>query len=95
MAITRPHGSAQALVPEIDDGDALSEIELTAGPSPVWRTDFLRLPIRLTSRRYTLDTGRLTIRGATFPFRTDPERHLGRLRRIDRWIQYVHSIVDE
>ena len=95
MPIARRRGSSRVVVPTIEGGDALYEVELTRAPSPVWRAAFLRPPARLTSRTYTPDRGRVAIRLTTLHFRPDPARLLGWLRRIDRWIAYANSIVVE
>lgn len=95
MAIVRLRGSARAVVPEIEGRDTLYEVELSTAPSLAWRAAFLRPPPALTSRTYTPDIGRITIRATTLHFRTDPARLLGWLRRIDRWIRHANSIVEE
>ena len=76
-------------------GGSSYEVEFTAAPSPYWRAAFLRPPPKLTSRTYTPDRGRVEIRATTLHFRTDPARLLGWMRRIDRWIAYANSIVEE
>jgi hypothetical protein len=71
------------------------EVTLSAVPSPEWRAAFLRPPTRLTSARYTPELGRLGLDGATVIFRTAPHRARHWLRRIDRWVQYANSVVEE
>jgi hypothetical protein len=94
MAIRRvqrpPHPIALAT-----PSQALYEVALTAIPSRVWRAAFLRPPSALTSTRFTPELGRLGLEGARVSFRTSPP-HLHRwLRRIDRWIEYANSVVEE
>ena len=94
MAIRRvrrpPHPIALAT-----PSQALYEVALTAIPSRVWRAAFLRPPAALTSTRFTPELGRLELEGARVSFRTSPP-HLHRwLRRIDRWIEYANSVVEE
>ena len=74
---------------------ALYEVALSAVPSRAWRAAFLRPPPALTPVRYTPELGRLGLEGARVSFRTSPP-HLHRwLRRIDRWIEYANSVVEE
>ena len=74
---------------------ALYEVALSALPSRAWRAAFLRPPPALTPARYTPELGRLGLEGARVSFRTSPP-HLHRwLRRIDRWIEYANSVVEE
>ena len=68
---------------------------LSAVPSPVWRAAFLRPPTRLISPRYRPELGRLGLHRATVHFRTAPDRARFWLRRIDRWIAYANSVVEE
>jgi hypothetical protein len=46
-------------------------------------------------RKSTPDIGRLYLQGGTVYFRTEPRRLDGWLRRIDAWIAYANSIVEE
>ena len=74
---------------------ALYEVALSAVPSRAWRAAFLRPPPALTPGRYTPELGRLGLEGTRVSFRTSPP-HLHRwLRRIDRWIEYANSVVEE
>ena len=74
---------------------ALYDVALSAVPSRTWRAAFLRPPPALTPARYTPELGRLGLDGARVSFRTSPP-HLHRwLRRIDRWIAYANSVVEE
>jgi len=83
------------LVPFIEGRDTLYEVELTTSASREWRAAFLRPPPSLVTPNRTPDVGRLAIRGATVQFRAAP-RHLDAwLRRIDRWVAYAHSVVEE
>ena len=70
------------------------EVELSAAPSPEWRAAFLRPPPGLTTTTYTPELG-LGLDGARVAFRTTPSRLHGWLRRIDRWIEYANSMVEE
>ncbi len=56
---------------------------------------FLRPPARLTTARYTPELGRLEMHGATVLFRTTSPRARFWLRRIDRWVQYANSVIEE
>jgi hypothetical protein len=71
------------------------EVTLGAAPSLAWRAAFLRPPARLTSARYTPELGRLGLTGATVHFRTAPHRVRFWLRRVDRWVAYANSVVEE
>jgi hypothetical protein len=64
-------------------------------PTRVWRAAFLRPPRRLISARYTPELGRLGLHGTTVHFRTTPDRARLWLKRIDRWITYANSVVEE
>jgi hypothetical protein len=75
--------------------DTLYEVDLTAPPSREWRAAFLRPPPALISAKRTTEVGRVALHRATLHFRTAP-RHLGGwLRRIDKWIAYANSVVEE
>jgi hypothetical protein len=94
MAIRRvqrpPHPIALAT-----PSQALYEVALSAVPSRVWRAAFLRPPSGLTTTRYTPELGRLGLDGARVSFRTSPPYLHQWLRRIDRWIAYANSVVQE
>jgi hypothetical protein len=80
----------------VEKGGTLYEVELSGSPSAAWRAAFLRPPARLTSVRGTPELGRVGIgAGATVHFRTVPARLHAWLRRIDRWIAYANSVVEE
>lgn len=49
----------------------------------------------LISAERTPAVGRVAIHGATLHFRTAPRHFGGWLRRIDKWIGYANSIVEE
>ena len=83
------------VVDGIEGRDTLYEFDLTAAPSPAGRAVFLRPPPALTIADYTPDIGRVAIHGATVHFRTPPRYIADWLRRIDRWIAYANSIVEE
>jgi len=44
---------------------------------------------------HTPDSGRVAIHGSTVHFRAVPRDRDDWLRRIDRWIAYANSIVEE
>jgi hypothetical protein len=44
---------------------------------------------------YTPDIGRVAIHGRTVHFRAAPRHRGDWLRRIDQWIAYANSVVDE
>ena len=94
MAIRRvqrpPHPIALAT-----PSQALYEVALSAIPSRVWRAAFLRPPSALMSTRFTPELGRLGLDGARVTFRTSPPHLHQWLRRIDRWIAYANSVVEE
>jgi hypothetical protein len=79
-----------------DKGETLYEVQLSESPSGAWRAAFLRPPDRLTSVRGTPELGRVGIgAAATVHFRTAPARLHAWLRRIDLWIAYANSVVEE
>jgi hypothetical protein len=95
MAHRRRPGAPRVVVDGIEGRDTLYEFDLWAAPSPEWRAAFVRPPPSLITADRTPEIGRVAIHGATVHFRTAP-RHLdGWLRRIDRWIAYANSVVDE
>jgi hypothetical protein len=83
------------VVDGIEGTDTLYEFELSAAPSPKWRAAFLRPPPALITASRTPDSGRAAVHGATVHFRAAPRDRGDRLRRIDRWIAYANSVVDE
>ena len=95
MAIRRRPGPPRVVLSDIEGRDSLYEVQLTATPSRAWRAAFVRPPGRLTSERYTPDVGRVVVQSASVVFRTAPQELDGWLRRIDRWIAYANSIVEE
>jgi hypothetical protein len=62
---------------------------------PVWRAAFLRPPARLTTVRFTPEVGRVELNRHRVTFRTIPARLHAWLRRIDQWIAYANSVVEE
>lgn len=92
--IQRLPGPAHTLTP-LQTGHTVYEVSLTAAPSREWRAAFLRPPPRLTSATSTPEIGRVGLHGATVHFRTAPHRLRFWLRRIDRWIAYANSVVEE
>jgi hypothetical protein len=95
MPFERQPDPPRVVVNGIEGRDTLYELKLTAEPSPVWRAAFLRPPPRLTGPKSTPDVGRINLQGAVVSFRTAPRRLEGWLRRIDAWIAYANSIVEE
>ena len=83
------------IVSDIGGTESLFGVLLTAIPSPEWRAAFVRPPGRLTSARYAPDVGRVTVQKAGIQFRTAPAEVADWLRRIDRWIAYANSVVEE
>jgi hypothetical protein len=83
-------------VPLTQEGvQTLYVVELSARPSPAWRAAFLRPPARLTTARMTPELGRLELTRHRVTFRTIPARLHAWLRRIDQWIAYANSVVEE
>jgi hypothetical protein len=73
----------------------LYEVELSAAPSLAWRAAFLRPPPALTAARFTPELGRVGLDGTRVAFRTTPPHLHQWLRRIDRWVEYANSVVEE
>ena len=73
----------------------LYEVELSAAPSAAWRAAFLHPPATLMTRQHTPTLARLELDGPRVTFRTIPVRLHGWVRRIDAWIGYANSMVDE
>jgi hypothetical protein len=76
-------------------GLVLYAVELSAVPSRPWRAAFLRPPRRLLTATATPGLGRVSLERATVLFRTAPRRLAFWLRRIDEWIAYANSVVEE
>jgi hypothetical protein len=68
-------------------------VPLTASPSRPWRAAFVRPPARMTTARYTPHA--VNLDGATVIVKTTPADLQTWLRRIDRWIAYANSVVEE
>jgi hypothetical protein len=94
MAIRRLPGPPEAVV-EMAGNRTLYKATLNTPPTRVWRAAFFRPPRRLISARYTPELGRLGLHEATVHFRTAPDRARLWLKRIDRWITYANSVVEE
>ena len=82
-------------VPLTDSDQVMYELELSASPSPAWRTAFLRPPPALVTARFTPDAGRVGLHGDRVVFRTDLDSLALWLRRLDHWIDYANSAVKE
>jgi hypothetical protein len=91
----RRPGPPRVVVDGIEGRDTLYEFDLTAAPSPAWRAVFLRPPPALTTADHTPDIGRVAVHGHTVHFRDAPQHRGDWLRRIDQWIAYANSIVEE
>jgi hypothetical protein len=95
VAIHRLPGPPRVILSGLEGNESLFEVLLTAIPSPEWRAAFVRPPGRLTGVRYAPDVGRVTVQKAGIHFRTAPAEVDGWLRRLDRWIAYANSVVEE
>jgi hypothetical protein len=95
MPIERVPDPPRVVVDGIEGWDTLYEFDLAAAPSPAWRAVFLRPPPALTTTDYTPDIGRVAIHGRTVHFRAAPRYRGDWLRRIDQWIAYANSVVEE
>ena len=93
MVIRRRPELPQAV--SLPGGRTLYVVELSELPSAVWHDAFLHPPPMLARRRYTPELGSLELAGARVSFRTTPEHLHMWLRRIDRWVAYANSIVQE
>ena len=95
MPLERLPDLPRVVVARIEGRDTLYEFDLTAAPSAAWRAAFLRPPPALTTADYTPDIGRVAIHGRTVHFRAARQHRGGWLRRIDQWIGYANSVVEE
>lgn len=77
----------------LQTGHTVYEVTLSAVPSRPWRAAFLRPPTRLKTVRFP--PAAVSLHGATITFRTTPAQLPSWLRRIDRWIAYGNSVVEE
>jgi hypothetical protein len=93
-AIHRVPGGPET-VAAMPTGLVLYAVALSAAPSRAWRAAFLRPPPRLLTTTGTPELGRISLQEATVLFRTTPRRLTFWLRRIDRWIAYANSVVEE
>ena len=94
MAIQRLRRPPHA-IPLTKGSVTLYEIELRVAPSRAWRAAFLRPPPGLVTVRFTPELGRLGLNGSRIIFRTTPSQLHQWLRRIDRWIAYANSVIEE
>ena len=95
MPLERLRDLPRVVVARIEGRDTLYEFDLTAAPTPAWRAAFLRPPPALITADYTPDIGRVAIHGRTVHFRAASQHRGDWLRRIDRWIAYANSVVEE
>jgi hypothetical protein len=95
LLLQRRAGAPRIWVSGIEGRDTLYEVELTRSPSREWRAAFIRPPAALVTPNRTPEAGRVTVRGTTLQFRAAPRDLNGWLRRLDRWIAYANSIVEE
>jgi hypothetical protein len=82
-------------VTPLPTGLTLYTITLNGVPSRAWRAAFLKPPAHLVTRRYVPELARVGLDGATVLFRTGPPQARFWLKRIDRWIAYANSVVEE
>ena len=95
MPHQRRSGSPHVVVNGIEGQDTLYEFDLTATPSREWRAAFLRPPPAMTTADHTPENGRVAVHGSTVHFRAAPQHRGDSLRRIDQWIAYANSVVEE
>jgi hypothetical protein len=91
--VRRVPGPARVITPLQTRRAVVYAVQLTAEPSRPWRGAFGRPPTRLTTARYTPHA--VSFDGATVIVRTTPAGLHAWLRRIDRWIAYANSVVEE
>jgi hypothetical protein len=94
MAIRRVRRPPRA-IPLTTGSQTLYEVRLNAAPSLVWRAAFFRPRDALKTTRFTPELGRLGVDGLRLTFRTTPPQLHQWLRRIDQWIEYANSVVEE
>jgi hypothetical protein len=94
VAIRRRPGRPRTIV-ALPNGLMLYSVTLTPPPSRAWRAVFLRPPPALTRGRFTPEAARLGLDGATVIFRTTPRQLTAWVRRIDRWVAYANSVIEE
>ena len=95
MPLERQPGAPREVVSGGEGRDTLYEIVLTRTPSPAWRAAFLRPPSHLTAVRSSPDVWRLSVHGTIVYFRAASPQLDECLRRIDSWIAYASSVVEE
>jgi hypothetical protein len=95
MPLQRCPDPPRVVVEGIEGRDTLYEFDLTAAPSPGVACRLSSATSRLTTADYTPDIGRVAIHGRTMHFRAAPRHRGDWLRRIDEWISYAHSVVEE
>jgi hypothetical protein len=95
MAIQRLRRPPHAVVTLATGALTLYEVELGKAPSRAWRAALLRPPPKLLTSKHTPELGRLELHGSSITFRTVPARLHAWLRRIDLWIGYANSVVEE
>ena len=78
----------------LDQAESLYELDLSATPSPAWRTAFLRPPAELTASHATPELPPRADRKES-ALQTTPNRLDTWLYRIDGWIEYANSVVAE
>jgi hypothetical protein len=94
MAIRRRPARPRTIV-ALPNRQALYAVTLCPAPSRAWRAAFLRPPPALTRGRFTPELGRVHLDEARVLFRTTPSRLPAWVRRIDRWVAYANSVIDE
>jgi hypothetical protein len=82
-------------IPLLHGTETLYEVDLSTRPSAAWRAAFLRPPARLIGAGPGPEHGRVGLNVVTVHFRTTPDRLETWLQRIDIWIAYANSVVEE
>jgi hypothetical protein len=97
LRIRRKPGSVETMaqLAQLETGLTVYSVKLSHVPSPAWRAAFLRPPDRRRTSTFTPDLGRVDLRGDTVIFRTAQGRLDVWLGRIDTWIAYANSVVEE
>ena len=75
--------------------DQVFEVQLSATPTFRWRIAFRRPPPQLVDSGFTLSLDCVEVHGAAVQFRTSRDELHAWLRRIDTWIAYANSVVEE
>ena len=95
MPLERQPDRPRVVVDGIEGRDTLYEFDLMAAPSREWRAAFLWPPPALITADRMPEVGRVAVHGRTVHFRAAPRHRGDWLRRIDQWIGYANSVVEE